>query len=288
LDVDASASSAVDASSCIGQLVRWLHLISGTARSLLQFSRAGRKGYSIYSRKSSVDASDENEQLPLLSFYEEQCKLEPFGGTFHEYNRLMIQIGYVVLFAPAFPFAATLCYFSFQLEMRTDAYKLLVNTQRPPYLGAQGIGSWHKVLWLLGVIAVLTNLGVIAHTSVAFTRSLPFEVVEGWKINERNKTFFLFLCEHIVLAAQYVVFVALPGIPMDLAVKRARQRWRVRTARIARDPAIAQMQHPRHSSDAGSDELLARFSNRNRAGREEGGSIADDTGEDAEKRLLYI
>merc|ERR1719482_1886880 len=68
-----------------------------------------------------------------LTFYEEQTKLEPFDGVFGEYNRLIIQIGYIVLFAPAFPIASLVCYVSFLFEIRSDAYKLLCNTQRPRY-----------------------------------------------------------------------------------------------------------------------------------------------------------
>jgi len=277
IDVGAPTASSVDTPVCGSHIV---HLISGAARSLLRFHRDGRKGYSISSSQTSMNVSDAHGMLPPLSFYEEQCKLEPFGGTYSEYNRLIIQVGYVVLFAPAFPFAATLCYLSFQIEMRADAYKLLVNTQRPRYLGAQGIGSWQKVLWLLGVIAVLTNLGVIAHTSVAFNRLLPFEVVEGWKINERNKTFFLFLCEHIVLAAQYIVFVALPDFPMDLAIKRARQRWRVRVARVAHAPRTAEAQQ------WDEDELLVKYALP--IPMPEADGIATDEDAVPDKRLLYI
>ena len=66
-----------------------------------------------------------------------QAKLEPFEGVFNEYSTIVIQVGYLVLFAPAFPVAAGVCYVSFLFEMRTDAFKLLANTQRPKYLGAQ-------------------------------------------------------------------------------------------------------------------------------------------------------
>ena len=67
------------------------------------------------------------------------------------------QVGYVVLFAPAFPIASLVCYVSFLFEVRTDAYKLLASTQRPRYAGAQDIGSWMKVLYALGIIGVFWN-----------------------------------------------------------------------------------------------------------------------------------
>ena len=59
-----------------------------------------------------------------MTVHEENAKLEPHEGVFSEYNKLIIQLGYVVLFAPACPIASLICYVGNLLEIRTDAYKV--------------------------------------------------------------------------------------------------------------------------------------------------------------------
>lgn len=166
-------------------------------------------------------------KVTSMSTYEEQVVLEPHEGCFSEYLFLVTQLGYVVLFAPAFPIAALVCYASFLLEIRTDAYKLLVNTQRPRYAGAQDIGSWLKVLWFLCVVGVFTNMGIIGLTSSSFALSLPMNIL-GLEINDDNKLFYLFLFEHSMLGAQYIILNVLPDVPPALAIARAKVTWRKR------------------------------------------------------------
>jgi len=160
-----------------------------------------------------------------ISNIEDQAMLEPHEGVFSEYNKLIIQIGYVVLFAPSFPVAAAVCYIGNLSEIRTDAYKLLVNTQRPSYQGAEDIGSWMQVLRTLAVIGVMTNMGLFGFTSVQFREMLPFNLLGVWQVNEDNKFIFLFLVEHLILLLQLVVMNVVPDEPRDLQIKKAMAAW---------------------------------------------------------------
>ena len=47
------------------------------------------------------------------------------------------------------------------VEIRTDAYKLLVNTTRVPYKCSNGIGIWYQLMEVLGIVGVLTNCMLI-------------------------------------------------------------------------------------------------------------------------------
>jgi len=171
--------------------------------------------------------------LPKMSAYEEQAKLEPHDGIFSEYNSLIINLGYVVLFAPSFPIAAAICYFTFLVELKADAFKLLKNARRPCiHTCAEDIGSWLKVLWVLSTIAVFTNMSLIGFTSVQFRAWLPLNVF-GWTVDESNTPTFLFLIEHLLLGCQYLVAHVLPDMPMDTSVERARAQWRSQSASIA-------------------------------------------------------
>lgn len=164
-----------------------------------------------------------------MSPYEAQARLPEFEGVLPEYARLVIHLGYVVLFAPAFPLASLVCYAAFALEIRQDAYKLLAQTRRPRYEGAQDIGPWFRILVSLGVVGVFTNIGLVGLTSSYLSSALPFTLpLLGVEIDRGNKAAFLFACEHLVLAAQYVVFQMMPDEPPGLPATRARLNWRRR------------------------------------------------------------
>ena len=151
----------------------------------------------------------------------------------------------VVLFAPAFPIASAICWVTFVLEIKADAFKLLRNTRRPRYLGAEDIGSWQKVLWFLSTISVLTNTALIGAVSSQFQSWLPFNFF-GIEINQGNKVTFLFVCEHLILAGQYLVASALPDLPEDVAVERALARWR---AEVAGDALAGRTPTPKEEWD---------------------------------------
>ena len=104
------------------------------------------------------------------------------------YNSIIINLGYVILFAPAFPIAAAICYATFLFELRADAYKHLATTRRPTCEPAEDIGSWLKVLWLLSTIAVFTNVSLVGFTSAHFQSMLPISLFNGTvEITVENK-----------------------------------------------------------------------------------------------------
>jgi hypothetical protein len=55
---------------------------------------------------------------------------------------MIIQLGYVNLFAAAFPLTATLALINNLAEIRIDAYKLLMLTKRPPYKWLRSAHQW--------------------------------------------------------------------------------------------------------------------------------------------------
>ena len=67
--------------------------------------------------------------VPRLSRVEYEAKLEPFAGVDDRYSTVIRQLGFVILFAPAFPLGASICLASNLLRMRTDGFMLLKSTQ---------------------------------------------------------------------------------------------------------------------------------------------------------------
>lgn len=177
-----------------------------------------------------------------MSIYEHQTKLATYEGVSSEYNDLLIQIGYVVLFASAFPLAALVCYANNVIEIRSDAFKLLVNTQRPMYRAARGIGRWNNMLQLLGVVGVFTNVGIVATTSARFHSWLPFTVL-GCRVDETNKVLFLVLVEHVILLVTFAISAALSDQDELMIIERARQQFQTRAAlNVLRGKAVVQQE----------------------------------------------
>lgn len=76
-----------------------------------------------------------------LSMLEKNALLSPYGGTLPEYEEIVLQFGYVTLFASAFPLAPLAALLNNLVEIRSDAFRLLTSTQRPFHQGARNIGT---------------------------------------------------------------------------------------------------------------------------------------------------
>ena len=114
---------------------------------------------------AATGANDPRNQLKELKKiknpYEIQDRLMPYEGTFADFNDRVIQFGYLVLFAPAFPLAPFLAFVNNVIEIRTSGFKMCFAFQRPKWRARSGIGSWMAVLNVLGFLAVITNASMI-------------------------------------------------------------------------------------------------------------------------------
>lgn len=111
-------------------------------------------------------AGHEPKPVQPLTRFEDEADMEPYISTFDDYNELAIQFGYVTLFAAAFPIASFASLLNNIMEIRSDAFKILTGMRRPPYMGAEDIGSWQKVFEAIGTLSVITNVCIIGFTSL--------------------------------------------------------------------------------------------------------------------------
>lgn len=93
----------------------------------------------------------------------------PIGDTDHigEYAELVIQLGYVTLFAAAFPAAPLVVLANNLIEHRIDLFKLTRVCHRAPPAAAQDIGAWLHIIEFVGYAAVVSNLALLTVTSSA-------------------------------------------------------------------------------------------------------------------------
>jgi hypothetical protein len=88
---------------------------------------------------------------------QEQSGLEEWEGTFQDFAQMVIQFGYVALFAPACSLAPLLAFINNVTEIRSDAYKVCSLYKRGPVVAAHSIGAWGHVIKALAITAVLVN-----------------------------------------------------------------------------------------------------------------------------------
>ncbi|KRX99274.1 Anoctamin-4 [Trichinella pseudospiralis] len=89
----------------------------------------------------------------------------PKGFLISEYLEMVLQYGFVTLFAAAFPLAPLFAFLNNAVEIRSDAYKYTVNFRRPLSSRTKDLGIWMNILTCISSLAILTNASLIAFTS---------------------------------------------------------------------------------------------------------------------------
>jgi len=158
-----------------------------------------------------------------LPQWETEAHRSSFGGTLDEYSEMVIQYGYISLFAASFPLAPLLAVLNNIVEIRTDALKLVGNS-RPDYRGAQDIGSWYTILDILSVVSVGTNCALIGFSidniPKAFLNNTDYQVdYKFWTLVS------VVLLEHALLGAKVLLSVMIPDVPGTIQKEIAKQQF---------------------------------------------------------------
>jgi len=138
---------------------------------------------------------------------------------------MVIQYGYVTMFAASFTLAPFLALFNNIIEIRSDAFKFLSETQRAEYLGARDIGTWYKILNVLGYVAVLTNCLIISITSNSIKDSLFLNNVDTSYSPLMATILVTIALEHIIILAKFLVSELIPDEPAWVKTALARQTY---------------------------------------------------------------
>ena len=129
---------------------------------------------SISQRKMKITPSFDDYIKDKLT----EIKL-PKYDSFDDYLEVVIQFGYITLFAASFPLAAFWSIIFNTLEVFSDFFKLKTSYRRPIALNADGIGSWKNVLNTMCVFCVLTNLIIISFSSDQISHIFPSLFIES-------------------------------------------------------------------------------------------------------------
>jgi hypothetical protein len=144
---------------------------------------------------------------------ENEFEFPQYEGTFADYDELIIQFGFVVLFVVVFPAAPGLALLNNLIEFRLDAAKILGFTRRPHPKGAYDMGTWFYMLDLISWVMVISNTGLIVFASYNFSsRLLP------------DERWITFVCvEHILIGIKLALQFLVPDVPQAVEERVARQ-----------------------------------------------------------------
>lgn len=154
--------------------------------------------------KLEKDPTAAGQGIEPLCQAEFESKLAAYESPFEDYNELMLQYGFVSLFSTAFPLCGVMALVNNIVEIRSDAYKLIVAHQRPIPRMAEDIGSWYNIMELMTYISVMTNCAL-----VWFTSSFP----EENNYSTTQKIWGFILSEHIIIVFKVFIAYIIPDVP---------------------------------------------------------------------------
>jgi hypothetical protein len=163
-------------------------------------------------------AVDDKGKAIVKSQPEKEYELEPYEGTFADFDEMVIQFGFVTLFVAAFPLTPLLALLSNILEARVDAAKLCKLVRRPEPRGAANMGTWFDILGLVSFVAVVTNVAIITFETPQFAEWFPAQDA---------RVFAFLLAEHAIMILKFGVSYFVPDEPRDVTVHLLRQDYLV-------------------------------------------------------------
>jgi len=159
-----------------------------------------------------------NEKLAKITDPSKQSDAEnefeytQYEGTFSDYDELIIQYGFVVLFVVVFPLAPLFALLNNIIEFRLDASKLMSFTRRPHPRGTYDMGTWFPILNFISWVMVVSNTALLVFCSTVAEHLIP---------DYRWITFVV--VEHILIGTKLMIEFFIPDVPREVEDRLARQ-----------------------------------------------------------------
>jgi hypothetical protein len=186
--------------------------------------------FSHASSKKNDDATVRSNYAPLLA----DANRDDYE-QFDDYMEIVIQLGYVTLFASAYPLASLIAIVANLVEIRADCFKLTYVCQRPRPMRTDGCGMWNTLALSIIWLSALTNCLIFGFTSDQMMQYLPsfyylndyghtrLAAGKGWIV-----IFIIFGVERLLVCAGLLINAVVPEIPEDLMEELERRHF-VRT-----------------------------------------------------------
>ena len=151
---------------------------------------------------------------------------------FDDYMEIMLQFGYVILFASAYPLASLVMCAAVWVEIRSDCYKLTYLCQKPAGERTSDIGMWRLLLQCMIWFSCLTNCLLFGFTSDQMMHYLPnFYIRDGEGITHMVQdkgwitVLIIFGLERVLVYLGILLHATIPSIPEDLVIQLRRRKY---------------------------------------------------------------
>ena len=179
------------------------------------------------SHKKHDDTSDTTAYAPLLA----ESSRDDYE-SFDDYMEIVIQLGYVTLFASAYPLASLIAIVANLVEIRADCFKLTHVCQRPRPMRTDTCGMWNTLVSCILWLSALTNCLIFGFTSDQLMQYLP----QFYYLNEQGHTrlaegkgwiviFIIFGVERLLVYTGLIIYAIIPEIPEDVMEELERRHF---------------------------------------------------------------
>lgn len=168
------------------------------------------------SSPTSIPIPTDNEVLETL-------ELEVYE-SFDDMMEIVIQVGYVCLFASAYPLASSLSILANWIEIRSDAFKLAYVCQRSFTFRQSSLGMWKTLLSCVIWSSALTNCLIAGFTS----HQLVYYFDGGDNAASKSSytpTFVIFGLEHVLIVLGLLIYAVVPAVPERIQEELERRQY---------------------------------------------------------------
>lgn len=155
---------------------------------------------STTSTAAAAAAVTDSETTPLVQSVREQATREVYNVQ-DDISEMVIQFGYLALFAPVWPLVSVGFLINNWIELRSDFLKLCTQHQRPHPVRTEGIGPWVAALDVLTWLGSISTAAIVHLFGSSGADSSSVGYVGGWM----RLLVTVFLSEHLYLLMRVAV-----------------------------------------------------------------------------------
>ncbi|KAJ5117021.1 hypothetical protein N7456_001369 [Penicillium angulare] len=175
-------------------------------------------------RVPAVVYDDPPEEAQFLKRVRNEVDLSEYEVT-EDLREMCIQFGYLALFSPVWPLVPVSFFANNWIELRSDFFKICNEFRRPTPLRTDTIGPWLDTLGFLSWTGSITSAALVYMFSGNAQHGPNGEPtdIKGWAL-----LLSIFFSEHIYLAVQHVVQIAMTKLEPPNARKERSERYLMR------------------------------------------------------------
>ncbi|KAK9314233.1 calcium-activated chloride channel-domain-containing protein [Lipomyces starkeyi] len=164
---------------------------------------------------------DDESEAPYLARVRAEADF-PDYVVGDDYREMVVQFGYLSLFATVWPLAPLFSFINNWFELRGDAVKICLDTKRPIPGKAETIGPWLNNLIFLTWLGSLTTSSLVSMYRVSATESDCSYLVatRPWVLLAA-----VLLSEHAYFVARYLIGLIYDALDSTVVQKHQRQKY---------------------------------------------------------------